>query len=143
MANPTKSEVEEALALTPRYDADGLVTCVATDAATGDVLMVAHMNAEALKRTIATGEAWYYSRSRKKLWKKGETSGHVQRVTEMRLYCYQDEIWIKVDQHRAGACPTGRRSCFYRAVPLGQAEAVTLEFRDAGKAFDPGKVYKP
>jgi len=134
-------ELEEGLALTPKFDADGLVTVVATDAATGDAMMVAHMNAEALKRTIDTGEAWYFSRSRKTLWKKGETSGHVQRVVEMRVDCDQDAVWIKVAQQGPGACHTGRRSCFYRAVPLGQRGAVRLEFRDADKAFDPDKVY--
>jgi phosphoribosyl-AMP cyclohydrolase len=137
------TEIEEGLALAPRFDADGLVTCVATDAKTDEVLMVAHMNAEALKRTIETGEAWYFSRSRRALWKKGESSGHVQRVIEMRVDCDQDAIWIKVEQLGAGACHTGRRSCFYRAVPLSQAGAVRLEFRDADKTFDPGKVYKP
>ncbi len=86
----------------------------------GDVLMVAHMNAEALQKTIATGEAWYFSRSRRALWRKGETSGHVQRVVEMRIDCDQDAVWIKVEQEGPGACHTGRRSCFYRAVPLGQ-----------------------
>jgi phosphoribosyl-AMP cyclohydrolase len=136
-----KSDIEEGTALAPKFDRDGLVTCVATDAASGDLLMVAHMNAEALKRTIETGEAWYFSRSRQALWKKGESSGHVQRVVEMCIDCDQDAIWIKVEQQGAGACHTGRRSCFYRAVPLGKAGAVTLEFRDADKAFDPGKVY--
>jgi phosphoribosyl-AMP cyclohydrolase len=87
--------VEEGRALAPKFDADGLVTCVATDAASGDVLMVAHMNAEALARTIETGEAWYYSRSRRALWRKGESSGHVQRVTEMRVDCDQDAVWIR------------------------------------------------
>jgi phosphoribosyl-AMP cyclohydrolase len=135
------SDLEEGLALAPKFDADGLVTCVATDAATGDVLMVAHMNAEALRRTVETGEAWYYSRSRRALWKKGESSGHSQRVTEMRVDCDQDAIWIKVEQSGPGACHTGRRSCFYRAVPLRQAGAVKLEFRDAGKTFDPKAVY--
>jgi phosphoribosyl-AMP cyclohydrolase len=135
------SKDEEGLALTPKFDADGLVTCVATDAKSGEVLMVAHMNAEALKRTIETGEAWYYSRSRKALWKKGESSGHVQRVAEMRIDCDQDAVWIKVEQQGAGACHTGRRSCFYRAVPLRQAGAVTLQFRDADKTFDPKAVY--
>src|SRR5215475_6669060 len=136
------SELEEGLALTPKFDADGLVTCVATDAGSGEVLMVAHMNAEALARTIATAEAWYYSRSRRSLWRKGETSGHVQRVLEMRIDCDQDAVWIKVEQAGAGACHTGRRSCFYRAVPLGQVGAVTLEFRDGDKLFDPETVYK-
>ena len=85
----------------------------------GDVLMVAHMNAQALAKTIASGEAWYYSRSRRALWKKGETSGHTQRVVEMRIDCDQDAVWIKVEQV-GGACHTGRRSCFYRAVPARQ-----------------------
>ena len=134
-------DIEESTALTPKFDADGLVTAVATDAATGDVLMVAHMNAEALQQTIATGEAWYFSRSRKRLWKKGESSGHVQRVVEMRVDCDQDAVWIKVEQHGPGACHTGRRSCFYRSVPLGKSGAVTLEFRDGEKTFDPKTVY--
>ncbi len=131
---------EESLALTPKFDADGLVICVATDAASGDVLMVAHMNAEALAKTIASGEAWYFSRSRRALWRKGETSGHTQRVVELRVDCDQDAVWLKVEQV-AGACHTGRRSCFYRAVPLGQAGgAVKLEFRDE-RVFDPKAVY--
>jgi len=134
-------EVEEGLAFAPKFDADGLITCVATDARSGDVLMVAHMNAQALQQTIATGEAWYFSRSRRALWKKGETSGHVQRVVEMRIDCDQDAIWIKVEQAGAGACHTGRRSCFYRAAPLGQSGAVTLEFRDGDKLFDPNTTY--
>ncbi len=134
--------VEEGRLLAPKFDADGLVACVATDAQSGDVLMVAHMNAEALARTIETGEAWYFSRSRRALWRKGETSGHVQRVKEMRIDCDQDAVWIKVEQAGGGACHTGRRSCFYRAVPLGARKgAVTLEFRDAEKAFDPKAVY--
>ncbi|HEX8826971.1 MAG TPA: phosphoribosyl-AMP cyclohydrolase [Xanthobacteraceae bacterium] len=146
------AELEEGSALTPKFDAEGLVTCVATDAASGDVLMVAHMNAEALAKTIASGEAWYYSRSRRALWKKGETSGHVQRVVEMRVDCDQDAVWIKVEQVTA-ACHTGRRSCFYRAVPLGASDAksggksgskpgaITLEFRDE-RVFDPKAAYR-
>ena len=136
-----KLEIEEGLVLAPKFDADGLVTCVATDAKSGDLLMVAHMNAQALAKTIETGEAWYYSRSRKALWKKGETSGHVQRVIELRTDCDQDALWLKVDQAGPGACHTGRRSCFYRAVPLQRAGAATLEFRDADKTFDPKAVY--
>ena len=136
------AEAEQGLALSPKFDADGLVTCVATDARSGDVLMVAHMDAEALRRTVASGEAWYFSRSRKRLWRKGESSGHVQRVVEMRVDCDQDAVWIKVEQAGPGACHTGRRSCFYRAVPLGGGQhALTLEFRDADKAFDPKSVY--
>jgi phosphoribosyl-AMP cyclohydrolase len=134
-------EVEDGLALTPKFDADGLVTCVATDAQSGELLMVAHMNAEALARTIATGEAWYFSRSRKKLWRKGEESGHTQRVVEMRIDCDQDAVWIKVEQQGPGACHTGRRSCFYRLVPLGKEGAVTLAF-DGDKTFDPKSVYR-
>jgi len=134
------AELEEGVRLTPKFDADGLVTCVATDAASGEVLMVAHMNAVALQQTIATGEAWYFSRSRGALWKKGETSGHTQRVVEMRIDCDQDAVWIKVEQ-AGGACHTGRRSCFYRAVPLGKAGALTLEFRNE-RVFDPKVVYR-
>jgi phosphoribosyl-AMP cyclohydrolase len=136
----TASELEEGSVLTPKFDADGLVTCVATDAASGEVLMVAHMNAEALRKTIASGEAWYFSRSRRALWRKGEQSGHTQRVIEMRIDCDQDAVWIKVDQ-AVGACHTGRRSCFYRAVPLGKAGATTLEFRDQ-RVFDPEAAYR-
>lgn len=136
-------DIEEGLALLPKFDADGLVTAVVTDAGNGDVLMVAHMNAEALARTIETGEAWYFSRSRKMLWKKGESSGHVQRVRELRVDCDQDALWLKVDQEGEGACHTGRRSCFYRAAPLGQRGAVKLEFRDADRRFDPAAVYRP
>src|ERR1700728_2430196 len=135
----TASDLEEGLALTPKFDANGLVTCVTTDAGSGEVLMVAHMNAEALAKTIATGQVWYFSRSRGVLWRKGETSGHVQRVVEMRIDCDQDAVLIKV-QHSGAACHTGRRSCFYRAVPLGSGGAVTLEFRD-GRVFNPNKVY--
>jgi phosphoribosyl-AMP cyclohydrolase len=135
-------DIEEGLTFLPKFDADGLVTAVVTDVASGDVLMVAHMNAEALAKTVETGEAWYYSRSREKLWKKGESSGHVQRVTELRVDCDQDALWLKVEQAGPGACHTGRRSCFYRAVPLGQTGAVKLEFRDGDKTFDPSKIYK-
>src|SRR2546425_1332498 len=135
------NEVEEGRALAPKFDADGLIICVATDARSGEVLMVAHMNAQALRQTIATGEAWYFSRTRRALWRKGASSGHVQRVVEMRVDCDQDAVWIKVEQQGAGACHTGRRSCFYRAVPLGKSGAVTLEFRDGEKTFDPKLVY--
>ncbi len=137
----SKKDAEEGLLLAPKFDSSGLVTAVATDSKSGDVLMVAHMNAEALRRTIETGEAHYFSRSRNALWRKGESSGHTQRVVEMRVDCDQDAVWIKVEQQGEGACHTGRRSCFYRAVPLGKAGAMTLEFRDGEKAFDPGKVY--
>ncbi len=133
------NDIEEGLAFQPKFDASGLVTCVATDATTCEVLMVAHMNDEALRKTIASGEAWYFSRSRQSLWRKGETSGHVQRVVEMRMDCDQDAIWIRVEQSGA-ACHTGRRSCFYRAVTTGDGGA-RLSFVDADRLFDPAKVY--
>ena len=135
------TDIEEGTTFAPRFDADGLVTAVVTDAASGEVLMVAHMNANAIAKTIESGEAWYYSRSRRKLWKKGESSGHVQRVVELRVDCDQDALWLKVEQAGPGACHTGRRSCFYRALPLGNAGAVKLEFRDGDKTFDPARVY--
>jgi phosphoribosyl-AMP cyclohydrolase len=134
------NDIEDGLAFQPRFDASGLVTCVATDAGTGEVLMVAHMNDEALRKTIATGEAWYFSRSRNSLWRKGETSGHVQRIVEMRMDCDQDAIWIRVEQTGA-ACHTGRRSCFYRAVTAGESGA-RLSFVDADRLFDPKAVYR-
>jgi len=133
-------DIEEGTAFTPKFDANGLITAVVTDVASGELLMVAHMNDEALRLTIETGEAWYYSRSRKKLWKKGETSGHVQRVIELRVDCDQDALWLKVEQHGGAACHTGRRSCFYRAVPLGKGLSA-LEFHDGGRLFDPAAVY--
>jgi phosphoribosyl-AMP cyclohydrolase len=134
------NDIEEGLKLQPRFDALGLVTCVATDAGTGEVLMVAHMNDEALRKTIASGEAWYFSRSRQSLWRKGETSGHVQRLVEMRMDCDQDAVWIRVEQSGA-ACHTGRRSCFYRKVDAGESGA-RLSFVDADRLFDPKAVYR-
>jgi phosphoribosyl-AMP cyclohydrolase len=119
----SKADLEEGAALTPRFGPDGLIACVATDAATGELLMVAHMNAEALARTLETGEAWYWSRSRGELWHKGATSGQVQTVVEMRVDCDQDALWLKV--HVAGdggCCHTGRRSCFYRRVETARGE---------------------
>jgi phosphoribosyl-AMP cyclohydrolase len=132
-------DIEEGLTFKPKFDASGLVTCVATDAASGEVLMVAHMNDEALRKTIASGEAWYFSRSRHALWRKGESSGHVQRVVEMRMDCDQDAVWIRVEQTGA-ACHTGRRSCFYRTVAADEGGA-QLSFVDAEKLFDPKDVY--
>ena len=132
-------EREEGLAFQPRFDASGLVTVVATDATTGDVLMVAHMNDEALRRTVATGEAWYFSRSRNALWRKGETSGQTQRVVEIRTDCDQDAIWLRVEQIGA-ACHTGRRSCFYRKVER-DGDGAKLTFVEADRLFDPAAVY--
>jgi phosphoribosyl-AMP cyclohydrolase len=133
-------DVEEGLVFKPKFDAAGLLTCVTTDATTGNVLMVAHMNDEALRKTIASGEAWYYSRSRNSLWRKGETSGHVQRVVEMRTDCDQDAIWIRVE-HSGAACHTGRHSCFYRAIEKAEGREARLTFVDAERQFDPKAVY--
>ena len=134
------NDIEEGLTFQPKFDAAGLVTCVATDSASGEVLMVAHMNDEALRKTIASGEAWYFSRSRNALWRKGETSGQTQRVVEMRLDCDQDAVWIRVEQMGA-ACHTGRRSCFYRKVEAGEGGG-RLSFVDADRLFDPKHVYR-
>jgi phosphoribosyl-AMP cyclohydrolase len=115
----SKTELEEGSILSPRFGADGLVTCITTDAATSEILMVAHMNAEALAKTLETGEAWYWSRSRGELWHKGTTSGQVQTVLEMRVDCDQDALLLKVKvAGDGGCCHTGRRSCFYRKVEL-------------------------
>jgi phosphoribosyl-AMP cyclohydrolase len=126
---PDKRALEEGDALSPRFDVNGLVTCVATEARTGEVLMVAHMNAEALQRSIETGQAWYWSRSRRELWHKGATSGQVQSIVEMRVDCDQDAIWLKVEvAGDGGCCHTHRRSCFYRIKPLRQDAALPLTF---------------
>ncbi len=138
----SKQEIEEGRAFAPKFDADGLIACVVTDAQSGALLMVAHMNAQALERTIESGEAWFYSRSRQALWRKGETSGHVLRVAEVRVDCDQDVLWLRVEQAGAGACHTGRRSCFYRAIVRnGPDTPLTLEFRDDERVFDPAQVY--
>jgi phosphoribosyl-AMP cyclohydrolase len=113
---PSKAELEEGGVLSPRFDAQGLITAVATDAVTGDVLMVAHMTAEALQKTIETGEAHYWSRSRGCLWHKGATSGEIQQVVELRIDCDQDAVWLKVRQLGGGCCHVGYPNCFYRIV---------------------------
>ncbi|WP_407528255.1 phosphoribosyl-AMP cyclohydrolase [Methylobacterium oryzisoli] len=119
----TRAEVEEGAAFTPRFGADGLVTALAVDAETGEILMLAYMNRDSLARTIETGEAWYWSRSRGELWHKGATSGQIQTVVEMRVDCDQDALLLRVRVGGdGGCCHTGRRSCFYRTV---EAEAGT------------------
>jgi phosphoribosyl-AMP cyclohydrolase len=113
----SKAELEEGTIFTPRFDDNGLIVCVTTDAHTGAVLMVAYMNEEALRLTIETGLAHYWSRSRKSLWRKGDTSGQVQTVTEVRTDCDQDAILLRVIVGGDGnSCHTGRKSCFYRRV---------------------------
>ncbi|CAA0098442.1 Phosphoribosyl-AMP cyclohydrolase [Starkeya nomas] len=145
----SKAEIEEGDRLSPKFDADGLITAVTVDADDGAVLMVAHMNAEALALTIETGEAHYFSRSRGRLWKKGEESGHVQKLVELSVDCDQDAVVLRVHMPELGpgipgaACHTGHRSCFFRSVPLGAAPPADLKLsvNDAGKLFDPAKVY--
>ena len=129
------AEVEEGLGFTPKFDADGLVTAVVTDIKSGDVLMVAHMNAQALRNTVATGEAWFYSRSRKKLWLKGETSGHRLAVKEISTDCDRDAILVKVDAVGPGVCHEGYESCFFRRLADGQWQVV------AQQSYDPAAVY--
>ncbi|RME66455.1 MAG: phosphoribosyl-AMP cyclohydrolase [Alphaproteobacteria bacterium] len=126
----TAADVEEGLGLTPKFDAQGLIACVTTDAATGEVLMLAYMNAAALARTLETGQAHYWSRSRRALWHKGATSGQFQDVAEIRVDCDQDALWLKVHQRGGHACHTGRRSCFYRVVATAGADpsAAVLRF---------------
>lgn len=143
-ANPaalTHAELEEGTAFAPRFDAAGLVTVVTTQAGSNEVLMLAHMNAEALALTLETGIAHYWSRSRGKLWKKGETSGELQQVVELRTDCDQDAIVLVVNQAgRGAACHTGRQSCFYRRAVV-DGGTVRLEDRGLPRLFDPKDVY--
>jgi len=137
-----KKELEEGNVFSPRFDANGLVTAVVTDAGDGMLLMVAHMNAEALALTLQTGVAHYWSRSRGELWKKGETSGNVQNVTELRTDCDQDTIWLRVNVSGHDAtCHTGRRSCFYRTLELKEGVA-TLRADESTPLFDTAEVYR-
>lgn len=137
-------QVEESRDLAPKFDAEGLLPVVTTDAGTGEVLMLGYMNAEALARTIETGEAHYWSRSRKTLWHKGATSGLVQKVVDLRIDDDQDAVWLAVEVAGSGAsCHVGYRSCFYRSIPTGAAPSpsLKLEFREREKAFNPTEVY--
>jgi len=119
-----KAALEEGDVLAPRFGADGLVTALAVDADTGEILMLAHMNADALAKTLETGEAWYWSRSRGALWHKGATSGQIQTIVEIRMDCDQDALLLRVRvAGDGGCCHTGRRSCFYRTVVMGEGGA--------------------
>ncbi|MEL6409993.1 MAG: phosphoribosyl-AMP cyclohydrolase [Pseudomonadota bacterium] len=141
---PRKSieQVEEGTDFAPKFDADGLLPCVTTDASSGEVLMLGWMNAEALRLTIESGEAHYFSRSRKVLWHKGATSGLVQHVVEARIDDDQDAIWLRVDVSGSGAsCHVGYRSCFYRSVPTSDDAGGSLKFVEDSKIFDPVEVY--
>ncbi|MCY4505118.1 MAG: phosphoribosyl-AMP cyclohydrolase [Hyphomicrobiales bacterium] len=136
--------VEEGLALAPKFDSQGLLPVITTDAASGEVLMHGYMNDAALLETLKTGRACYWSRSRQSLWRKGETSGLVQTVREMRIDDDQDALWLKVDVGGAGAsCHVGYRSCFYRSVPSGQDmdKPLQLKQEETSKLFDPAAVY--
>ena len=133
------AQVEEGLQLAPRFDADGLITCVTTDAASNELLMFGYMNSDALQLSIVSGQAHYWSRSRRALWRKGATSGLTQQIIEMRVDDDQDAIWLKVQVAGNGAsCHVGFRSCFYRSVTLPSAH---LQFVEMGKTFDPLAVY--
>lgn len=135
-------QVEESTDFAPKFGEDGLLPCITTDAHTGDVLMLGWMSAEALRLTIETGEAHYFSRARKVLWHKGATSGLVQHVVEARIDDDQDAIWLRVDVSGSGAsCHVGYRSCFYRAVPTREDAGQPLTFLEDHKTFDPGEVY--
>lgn len=137
-------QVEEGTDLAPKFDEHGLLPVVTTDAESGDVLMLGYMNADALSKTIKTGEAHYWSRSRKTLWHKGATSGLVQRVVDIRIDDDQDAVWLKVDVAGSGAsCHVGYRSCFYRSIPTGETPSPTLKlhFQEESKTFDPKEVY--
>ena len=135
-------QVEEGDELAPKFDSDGLIPVVTTDFASGELLMHGYMNAEAFERTIQSGEAHYWSRSRKTLWHKGATSGLTQVVKECRIDDDQDCVWLRVEVQGGGAsCHVGYRSCFYRSMPVGQAGPVTLQFEETEKVFDPKAVY--
>jgi len=142
-ARESIEQVEEGRDLAPKFDEHGLIAAVTTDATSGELLMQGYMNAEALRLTIASGEAHYYSRSRKTLWHKGASSGLTQKVIELLVDDDQDCVWVKVEVAGGASCHVGYRSCFYRRVPLGRTTdgKVSLEFTDNEKVFDPWDVY--
>ncbi len=137
-------EVEEGRLLAPKFDEHGLIPAVTTDAESGELLMLGYMNAEALAKTIETGEAHYWSRSRQCLWHKGSTSGLIQKVVELRIDDDQDAVWLRVDVIGGASCHVGYRSCFYRAIKTGHKlgdTPVEMEYREYRKVFDPEQVY--
>ena len=139
------AEIEEGKYLSPKFDENGLIPVITTDFKNGDILMHGYMNEEALKKTIETKEAHYWSRSRKSIWRKGEKSGFVQKVKEIRIDDDQDAVWLNVDIGGGGSCHVGYRSCFFRSIPLGNienSEKIEMEFKETEKTFDPKKVYK-
>ena len=139
------ADIEEGNLLSPKFNNDGLIPVITTDFKTKEVLMQGFMNSEALKKTIETKEAHYWSRSRKEVWHKGETSGFVQKVVEMRIDDDQDSIWMSVDIGDGASCHVGYKSCFYRSITLGKienTEKVKIDFKEKKKKFDPKVVYK-
>ena len=138
----SKKDIEELPVFAPKFDSDGLIPALAIDAETKEPLMLAYMNEESLKMTLQLGEAVYYSRSRQEIWHKGATSGHTQKVKQIKTDCDQDALMVYVDQLGSGACHTGRNSCFYREVALGEnASPTALKFTE-DLTFDPDDVYK-
>ena len=138
-------EIEEGDLLSPKFDNDGLIPVITMCYKTKDILMHGYMNVEALKRTIETKEAHYFSRSRNEVWHKGKTSGYIQKVIEIRIDDDQDSIWLTVDIGNGASCHVGYRSCFYRSIPLGlinNGRKIKMKFLEKGKKFDPKKVYK-
>ncbi len=138
-------EVEEGKFLSPKFDGEGLIPVTTTDSSSGELLMHGYMNSEALKKTIETKEAHYWSRSRNSLWHKGKTSGFTQKVIDLRIDDDQDALWMSVDIGNGASCHVGYKSCFYRSIPLGpikNTEKIELEFKEKEKKFDPKKVYK-
>ena len=134
-------QVEEGIKLAPKFDKLGLIPVITTKYKNGDVLMQGYMNKEALKKSIETGEAYYWSRTRKKIWHKGATSGFIQKIKEIRIDDDQDSIWIKVDTK--ASCHVGYRSCFYRSIPLKKkSKKIVMIFKEKKKVFDPKKFYK-
>jgi phosphoribosyl-AMP cyclohydrolase len=138
-------DVEEGKYLSPKFDENGLIPVVTTDFRTGELLMHGYMNDKALKKTIETKEAYYWSRSRKNIWHKGQVSGFIQKVKEIRIDDDQDSVWLSVDIGSGSSCHVGYRSCFYRSIPLGKIkdeEKLEIEFKETEKTFDPKKIYK-
>ena len=139
------TEIEEGAILSPKFDLNGLIPVITVCHETKDVLMHGYMNIEALKKTIETKEAHYFSRSRKKIWHKGKISGFIQKVHEIRIDDDQDSIWLTVDIGKGASCHVGYRSCFYRSIPLGKidnARQIEMKFEEKRKIFDPKKIYK-
>ena len=139
------TEVEEGKYLSPKFNNEGLIPVITMDVTTKEILMHGYMNKEALRKTIETKEAYYWSRSRKKIWHKGQISGFKQKVIEMRVDDDQDALWITVDIKDGGSCHVGYRSCFYRSIPLGKienTENIEINFAEKNKIFDPKKIYK-